>query len=120
MNRTIVLIIAAFLVALLLLRHLGQAKPGDARALLAKGARVIDVRSTSEYAGGHLAGAINIPLDQLGDRVQREFPDRTTPLLLHCASGARSAAGVGVLRKLGYTAVANLGSYRRAAELARP
>ncbi|MFG2309356.1 rhodanese-like domain-containing protein [Streptomyces sp. NPDC048566] len=52
---------------------------------------VIDVRTPGEYAGGHLPGALNIPLDQM----QRALPDireaaRRGDILVVCASGARS------------------------------
>jgi len=120
MNRTLLLAVIAVIVVLLILRQLGQARPADARALLQKGGRVIDVRTQAEYQGGHLEGAVNLPLAELGERVAREFPNLDTPLLLHCASGARSAAGQRLLQKLGYTAVVNLGSYRRAARLTEP
>lgn len=120
MNKILILIVAVVLVALFILRQLGQARPADVRALLRKGGRVIDVRTAQEFAAGHLDGVVNIPLDQLATRAPREFPDRAAPLLLHCASGARSAAGVDVLRKLGYTSVINVGSYRRAAHLTLP
>lgn len=52
---------------------------------------VIDVRTPGEYAGGHIPGALNIPLDQL----DRALPDIRTAaqrgeILVVCASGARS------------------------------
>jgi rhodanese-related sulfurtransferase len=52
---------------------------------------VIDVRTPGEYAGGHIPGALNIPLDQL----DRALPDIRTAaqrgeVLAVCASGARS------------------------------
>ncbi|MGW3358230.1 rhodanese-like domain-containing protein [Streptomyces bungoensis] len=52
---------------------------------------VIDVRTPGEYAGGHLPGALNIPLDQL----DRALPDirgaaERGEVLVVCASGARS------------------------------
>ncbi|MFE7135835.1 rhodanese-like domain-containing protein [Streptomyces sp. NPDC057638] len=52
---------------------------------------VIDVRTPGEYAGGHLPGALNIPLDQLGRALPelREAAGRRE-LLMVCASGARS------------------------------
>ncbi|MGE0494631.1 MAG: rhodanese-like domain-containing protein [Vulcanimicrobiota bacterium] len=52
---------------------------------------VLDVRSRQEFAGGHLAGALNLPLDELPARVQ-ELPGG--PLVIHCASGYRSSAAV--------------------------
>ncbi|MDR6978404.1 rhodanese-related sulfurtransferase [Streptomyces sp. 3330] len=64
--------------------------PHQARARLHE-LTVIDVRTPGEYAGGHLPGALNIPLDQL----DRALPDLRTAaqhgeVLVVCASGARS------------------------------
>ncbi|MGW9028626.1 rhodanese-like domain-containing protein [Streptomyces sp. NPDC055722] len=64
--------------------------PREARSRLHE-LTVIDVRSPGEYAGGHLPGALNIPLDQL----DRALPDIRTAserrgILVVCASGARS------------------------------
>ncbi len=70
---------------------------------------LIDVRSPGEFASGHLAGAINVPLDQLQHRIGRTVPDVATPLLLYCASSARSAFACGLLQQLGYTQVSNGG-----------
>ncbi|MGY4386768.1 rhodanese-like domain-containing protein [Streptomyces sp. TE12347] len=55
---------------------------------------VIDVRTPGEYATGHLPGAHNVPLDRLDEAADalRKAAQRT-PLLLVCASGARSAKG---------------------------
>ncbi|WP_406369513.1 rhodanese-like domain-containing protein [Streptomyces sp. NBC_00647] len=52
---------------------------------------IVDVRTPGEYAGGHISGALNIPLDQL----DRALPDlrtaaQTGEVLVVCASGARS------------------------------
>ncbi|MEU3731388.1 rhodanese-like domain-containing protein [Streptomyces sp. NPDC033538] len=55
---------------------------------------VIDVRSLGEYAGGHLPGAHNIPLDRLDEAIGALTAAAARgPLLLVCASGARSAKG---------------------------
>ncbi|MFI5571937.1 rhodanese-like domain-containing protein [Streptomyces sp. NPDC051740] len=66
---------------------------------------VIDVRTPGEYAGGHLPGALNIPLDQ----IQRALPDLRHAadrgdVLVVCASGARSESACGILAKNGVTA----------------
>ncbi|MGQ4416698.1 rhodanese-like domain-containing protein [Streptomyces sp. SAS_269] len=52
---------------------------------------VIDVRTPGEYAGGHIPGALNIPLDQLGRALPeiRAAAERGEVLVV-CASGARS------------------------------
>ena len=50
--------------------------------------RLIDVRTPSEFAAGHIAGAINIPLDQIESRVADLYPD--TLLVLVCKAGTRA------------------------------
>lgn len=120
MNKTLVLVVALVVLAVFILRALGQARPDEARALLKNGGRVIDVRTAAEFEARHLDLATNIPLDQLRERITREIPDLDTPLLLHCASGARSASAQRMLQAMGYRSVVNLGSYRRAANLTQP
>ena len=82
-----------------------------------KGATIVDVRSEGEFREGHLATAVNIPLDGLRDEIARLAPNKEQPLLLHCLSGARSGIGRTMLRKMGYRNVFNLGSYGRAARI---
>jgi rhodanese-related sulfurtransferase len=55
---------------------------------------------------GHIDGAVNVPLSQLGDRIAELPADR--PLIVYCASGYRSAVAVSMLRRAGLPAVANL------------
>jgi len=76
---------------------------------LPKQATLIDVRSVSEYLSGHLPGALNLPLPHIEHEVVHKVPLRATPLILYCASGARSEQALGVLRSLGYTDVHNGG-----------
>lgn len=66
---------------------------------LLKGAVVVDVRSEAEFAGGHVAGAVNIPVDQLGARLGELPADKT--ILVYCRSGARSAAAARTLKAAG-------------------
>ena len=106
--------------AFLVLKRLMLLRPAAARALVEKGARVIDVRSEGEFQERHLPGAVNVPLDRLRDEIARHAPDKEQPLLLHCLSGARSAMGKASLRKMGYPNVFNLGSYGRAAKILGP
>ena len=103
-------VIAAFLI----FKQVNAVKPETAREWLKKGATVIDVRSEGEFQEKHLPGAINIPLNRLGDEIARVAPNKEQPLLLHCLSGTRSAAGEATLKKMGYRNVFNLGSYGRA------
>lgn len=69
----------------------------------AAGATVVDVREPGEYAGGHVPGAVNIPLSQLATRLGEVPTDGR--LLVVCASGNRSKVGTDVLRRAGRDAV---------------
>ncbi len=84
----------------------------SARSLVGGGARLVDVRSPAEFASGHLPAARNIPLDQLPGRL-KELQPADKPVVLYCASGARSGFAARTLRKHGFSNVHNLGSIRR-------
>lgn len=73
----------------------------EAKAIL------VDVRSQSEYATGHVQGAVNLPLDRLADDAAAVLPDKAAPLVLYCISGARSEMAAQWLRQAGYTRVTN-------------
>lgn len=67
---------------------------------------VIDVRSSTEWADGHLPGARHIPLGYLPDRLAEVPRDRR--VVLQCRTGARSAIAASLLRRHGVLQVANL------------
>ncbi len=118
MNLTIALItLVVAIVLLTLLKRIGQISPASAKAYLAGGALVIDVRSPGEFASGHLRNAINIPLPEIETAVPRRVKDKSKVLLLHCQSGMRSGVASKKLKRLGYANTYNLGSYSRAAQL---
>lgn len=50
---------------------------------------IVDVRSPGEFMGGNVAGSINIPLQEIPQRME-ELKNLKTPLVLCCASGGRS------------------------------
>ncbi len=78
----------------------------EADALLAaRSATVLDVRRASEFADGHLPGALNIAHTRLAARL-KDVP-HDMPLLVHCRSGARSARACALLQRAGF-AVTNL------------
>jgi hydroxyacylglutathione hydrolase len=84
---------------------------------------VLDVRERGEWEAGHIAGAVNVPLGHLTDRVAELERDR--PLVLHCQSGGRSSVAASVLRAHGFTNVINLsdgfaGWQRRGLPIERP
>jgi phage shock protein E len=70
---------------------------------------VVDVRTHAEFMGGHVAGAINIPLQELMARVD-EFKLLKAPVVLCCASGNRSGMATQVLQAQGVDCV-NGGSW---------
>jgi rhodanese-related sulfurtransferase len=78
--------------------------------LAAAGAIFMDVRTRAEFAAGSRPGTINIPLDELQARAGEL--DKTKPIVLCCASGARSAVATGMLKKLGFVSVSNAGPWR--------
>jgi len=86
-------------------REVGAA---DAVALARDGYRVIDVREQSEWDAGHIAGATLVPLADVLARIGEVVGDKATPLLVHCAVGARSARASSLLAQMGYTNVVNL------------
>lgn len=65
-------------------------------------AQVIDVCSADEFAAGHVVGARHIPLDELESRLPQVVKNKALPVVMVCASGARSGRAVAVARKLGY------------------
>jgi molybdopterin/thiamine biosynthesis adenylyltransferase/rhodanese-related sulfurtransferase len=69
---------------------------------------VVDVRERDEWDEGHLAAAVHIPRGSLESRIERAAPDRETPILLYCATGARSAFATKTLEEMGYESVVNL------------
>ena len=62
---------------------------------------LIDVREAVEFAGGHVPGAVNLPLSTLGNRLD-ELPDGAFDVI--CQAGVRSARAVEALEARGYDA----------------
>ncbi|MBL7888629.1 MAG: rhodanese-like domain-containing protein [Bacteroidia bacterium] len=86
----------------------GMGPKVDLGELIKNGAIILDVRSKGEYAGGHVKGSINIPLDQLGSNLAKLKKDKV--IITCCASGMRSGAAKGQLKSKGYE-VHNGGSW---------
>jgi molybdopterin/thiamine biosynthesis adenylyltransferase/rhodanese-related sulfurtransferase len=69
---------------------------------------LIDVRESDEFDQGAIAGAVHIPRGNLESRIGGIVPDTSTPIVLACQSGARSAFAARSLEELGYEDVASL------------
>lgn len=65
---------------------------------------VIDVRNADEFSTGHIAGAVNIPLNN----IESISYDKNTKIILYCASGIRSLEAAKKLDAIGYTNLYNL------------
>ena len=72
---------------------------------------LVDVRSTEEYAGGHLPKSILIQFKDLEAQAPQKLPDKDVPIFVYCTGGIRSRAASKKLLFLGYTKVFNIGSY---------
>ena len=90
----------------------GDTSGAQARELVHAGARLVDVRTPAEFAAGHLPGAINIPVQELADRLA-ELQPKDTPVVLYCRSGRRSSTAARTLKSAGFAAVHDLGSMGR-------
>ncbi|MDV3462896.1 MAG: sulfurtransferase [Chryseobacterium sp.] len=82
----------------------------DYAALLKEGAVILDVRSKSEYDGGHIKNSVNIPVDQLQKNLSK-LKDKNKPIITCCASGMRSASAKSILQNNGYKNVHNGGGW---------
>lgn len=69
---------------------------------------VIDVREDSEWAQGHLPGAIHLSKGVIERDIERTVSDPDSPLILYCGSGTRSVLAADNLGRMGYTDVFNL------------
>ena len=69
---------------------------------------VVDVREESEWARGHLPGAIHLGKGVIERDIEQRIPDRSAPLVLYCGGGFRSALAADNLQKMGYTNVLSM------------
>jgi phage shock protein E len=90
-------------------KMLGIQPPANFAALVRQGAQIIDVRTPGEYAGGHIRGSVNIPLDKLANQVSKIKKDK--PVITCCATGMRSSSAKSYLKSRGYAEVHNGGGW---------
>ena len=70
---------------------------------------IVDVRRPDEFAEGHIAGAINVPNEEITDEMPELQPDKEQTLLIYCRSGNRSKEASQKLAEIGYTKVYEFG-----------
>jgi rhodanese-related sulfurtransferase len=80
----------------------GLTAAGAVQLINRERAVVVDVCEPDEYGAGHVGGARNVPVGQLEQRLPEVVKNKSVPLILVCASGARANRALAVARKLGY------------------
>ncbi len=93
-----------------LFKNLFKSNSADLGQLIKEGAAIIDVRTTGEFASGHIKGSINIPLDQIGS--QSEKLKKYKQIIVCCRSGNRSGQAKRVLEAKGFGNITNGGSWQ--------
>jgi rhodanese-related sulfurtransferase len=69
---------------------------------------LIDVREESEFVKDHLPGAVHLSKGILERDIEERVPDPTTPIVLYCGGGFRSALSADNLQKMGYQNVLSM------------
>ncbi|PYX14961.1 MAG: sulfurtransferase [Acidobacteria bacterium] len=91
-------------------RRVHEVSIDDVKGQLDRGEKLllIDVREESEYAKDHLPGAIHLGKGVIERDIEEHVPDLTTPMVLYCGGGYRSALTADNLQKMGYTNVLSM------------
>jgi rhodanese-related sulfurtransferase len=86
--------------------------PAEVKKRMDSGEKVflVDVRTPEEYGARHIPNSVSIPLDRLEQQINKKITDKSTPIFVYCLSGSRSARAAGILVKLGYSHVYNMGA----------
>jgi rhodanese-related sulfurtransferase len=69
---------------------------------------LVDVREESEFAAGHLPGAIHLGKGIIERDIERVLPDASAPIVLYCGGGFRSALVADNIQKMGYRNVVSM------------
>jgi phage shock protein E len=72
------------------------------------GAKIVDVRTPEEFEEEHYPNAVNISVEEVESRLD-EFGEKEKPVIVYCATGARSAYAARVLKHCGFKDVINAG-----------
>ena len=82
--------------------------PTDAVKLINNDAMVLDLRSAESFSRGHIAGARNVPMDELDGHMEKLAKFRNKPVVAVCDAGITSSKAVNTLRNSGFESVYNL------------
>lgn len=82
---------------------------------------LVDTREESEFAAGHVAGAVHLSKGIIERDIESKVPEKSTKLVLYCGGGFRSALVADNLQKMGYTEAISLdGGWRALKESGIP
>src|ERR1700687_1541706 len=104
-------------------KRVKETNVADVRSRLDKGEKftLVDVREESEWARGHLPGAIHLGKGIIARDVEARIPDASAKVILYCGGGFRSALAADNLQKMGYSNVESMdGGWRGWVEAGLP
>lgn len=81
----------------------------DAKAMVSRGALLLDVRTPEEFAAGHLEGAVNVPVQVLDTQWASLNVPADREVVVYCRSGARSARAKAMLEGKGVKRIVDIG-----------
>jgi rhodanese-related sulfurtransferase len=106
------LVLMALVVAAYEMRRQGQGStavaPNDAIRMMNEGAVLVDVRPANQFKDGHIAGARNVPGDQIADNAKALEKLSGKTLIMYCDSGSLASAAVRTLKRAGLKNVFSL------------
>jgi len=108
MDKSWVIFLVVGVVGWLWFRSSSGVSTEQVRSFLDESPQLVDVRTPGEFQGGSAQGAVNIPLNELENRLD-ELGSKDSPIGVFCRSGQRSGRAKDLLTSKGYTTVVNLG-----------
>jgi rhodanese-related sulfurtransferase len=91
-------------------KRIRETNVDEVKAKLDRGEKflLVDVREESEWAKGHVPGAVHLGKGIIERDIEARVPDPATPVVLYCGGGYRSALAADNLQKMGYTNVLSM------------
>ena len=71
---------------------------------------LLDVRTRDEFSRGRIAGSINVPVDEVAQKIESILPDKNKTVYVYCLSGSRSVHAVAAMEELGYAHIFDIKS----------
>ncbi|MEH6625299.1 MAG: rhodanese-like domain-containing protein [Motiliproteus sp.] len=104
-------IIFSFTLLLISFNLAAGEREAQAWEYIKQGAVVIDVRTTEEYAQGHLQDSLHIPYQRIANQLQNLELRKDRQIVLYCRSGQRAGIAEATLVKAGYGKLFNGGGF---------